>query len=317
MAISTKSWILIATALILLWTAACNSPDSGVQTADAPDVDAPDTAPDTAPDADPNTVTKGTAYSADGQPIAFDVRGQGDTALVFIHCWSCDRTFWREQLDAVSPDYRVVTLDLAGHGDSGRHRETWTVEGLAADVLAVVGELDLRDVILVGHSMGGPVALAAAAQMPDRTRGIVCVDTLHNAEFEWDLKMAESIVARYEADYDTAMREIVGMMFPTDADAGLIDWVVERARQADRPATMALMRDFPTLDLVRLFAEAQAPIRCINAAPSSPMQPVTEIEINQRHADFDAVLMDGVGHYLMLEQPEAFNAHLRQVLSEM
>jgi pimeloyl-ACP methyl ester carboxylesterase len=85
---------------------------------------------------------------------------------VFVHCWACDRTYWREQVDVFAADHQVVTLDLAGHGESGAGRETWTVKGLAGDVQAVVEALDLERVILIGHSMGGPVSRRHAAYAP-------------------------------------------------------------------------------------------------------------------------------------------------------
>jgi pimeloyl-ACP methyl ester carboxylesterase len=61
--------------------------------------------------------------SPDGIPIAYETRGQGAPALVFVHGWSCDRTYWAGQLEPLSRDYRVVAIDLAGHGESGVGRE--------------------------------------------------------------------------------------------------------------------------------------------------------------------------------------------------
>ncbi|HSL83506.1 MAG TPA: alpha/beta fold hydrolase, partial [Thermoanaerobaculia bacterium] len=116
-----------------------------------------------------------TVEAADGVPIVYEVSGPAEAAgpaLVFVHCWACDRTYWREQVDVFAADHRVVTLDLAGHGESGAGREAWTVTGLAGDVRAVVEALAreerLERVILIGHSMGGPVSLEAARLMPER-----------------------------------------------------------------------------------------------------------------------------------------------------
>src|SRR5207245_11106935 len=81
---------------------------------------------------------KGTAKAADGLTIAYDVRGKGDTALVFVHGWCMDRESWKHQLDKFAADYRVVAVDLGGHGESGKDRKEWSVTGLAGDVEAVV-----------------------------------------------------------------------------------------------------------------------------------------------------------------------------------
>ena len=75
--------------------------------------------------------------SSDGVMIHYDVAGQGDTALVFVHCWSGDRTYWSEMMKRFAGDYRVVAMDLGGHGESGLGRDDWTIPAFGADVAAV------------------------------------------------------------------------------------------------------------------------------------------------------------------------------------
>ncbi|HWC19104.1 MAG TPA: alpha/beta hydrolase, partial [Terriglobales bacterium] len=104
---------------------------------------------------------KKSVRAEDGLNLVCEVRGQGDTALVFLHGWGGDRQYWKHQVGVFAADYRVVALDQAGHGESGKGRKAWTADGLAGDVEAVVKALGLKRVILVGHSMGGPVALLA------------------------------------------------------------------------------------------------------------------------------------------------------------
>jgi pimeloyl-ACP methyl ester carboxylesterase len=103
---------------------------------------------------------KKTVKASDGLSIACDVRGKGDTALVFLHGWGGDREYWKHQADAFASDYTVVTLDQAGHGASGTDRKTWTVDALAGDVEAVVKDLKLKRVVLIGHSMGASTGMS-------------------------------------------------------------------------------------------------------------------------------------------------------------
>ncbi len=65
--------------------------------------------------------------SADGVRVAYEVRGTGTPALVFIHGWSCDRSYWAGQLETFSREFQVVAIDLAGHGESGFGRQPWTI----------------------------------------------------------------------------------------------------------------------------------------------------------------------------------------------
>ena len=117
-----------------------------------------------------------TVPSADGVPIAYEVHGQGEPALVLVHGWSCDRGYWKEQIEYLSPQYRLVLVDLAGHGESGMGRKDYTMSAFGADVAAVVDSLGLKNVVLVGHSMGGDVIVEAAKKLPGRVVGLVWVD---------------------------------------------------------------------------------------------------------------------------------------------
>ena len=120
--------------------------------------------------------------STDGVPIHYTVQGKGEPALVFVHCWTCDRHLWDGQVPAFARDHRVVALDLAGHGESGRGRKEWSIEAFGQDVKAVADKLGLERMVLVGSSMGGPVILEAARRMPGRVVGLVPVDILKNVD---------------------------------------------------------------------------------------------------------------------------------------
>jgi len=254
------------------------------------------------------------ATAPDGLTIAYDVRGEGDVALVFVHCWACDRTYWSGQLDVLSDRYRVVSLDLGGHGQSGAERVAWTLAGLAGDVVAVVDALQLQRIVLVGHSMGGPVSLMAAGQLGDRVAGVVVVDTLHDLEAEVPDEAIESFAASFEKDFAGAMEGAVRSRFGDAADGVVADGIVERAVTAHPVVAVALMRDFRGFDPVALVTGLDCPIRAINASPRGEGDPVTAVETNRKHCDFDAVEIEGVGHFLQLEKPDEVNQHLAELL---
>jgi pimeloyl-ACP methyl ester carboxylesterase len=262
----------------------------------------------------PATPVTATATSADGVAIEYEVRGAGPVALVFIHGWICDRTHWRHQVDAFADGHIVVTLDLAGHGNSGSDRDDWTADRFGADVQAVVEALDLPRVILVGHSMGGQVALVAAARMPERVLGVVGADTLHNVEAGVDPEQWNSLMTMYEADFEGTCDNFVKFMFPEPTeDTGLSDWVRDNMCDADPEIAIAVGRQMPNLDQPAMLAAVGVPVRCINSAKTA----VTEIEANLRYGNYDAVLMEGVGHFVMLERPEEFNRLLAEAVEEL
>src|SRR6476620_3348757 len=121
-----------------------------------------------------------TVVSADGVLIHYELQGAGVPALVVVHGWCCARGYWREQIDHFSSQYTVVAIDLGGHGDSGLDRDAWTMAAFGRDVVAVVEKLGLRQVVLIGHSMGGTVVVEAAQHIPERVTAIIGVDTFKN-----------------------------------------------------------------------------------------------------------------------------------------
>jgi pimeloyl-ACP methyl ester carboxylesterase len=252
--------------------------------------------------------------AADGAEIPYVVSGSGKITVVLVHCWMCDRTFWDAQVPVLQGTYRVIALDLPGHGEGSQDRERWSIEGFGQDVAGLLEQLDLQKVVLVGHSMGGPVALKAAALAGGRVRGIVAVDTLHNAEFDFNHPQMKQVVDMFQADFRTTCSTMVHQMFvEKDVDEILARVLRTGCEESNAEAGKALMMDFAAIDLPKLFREAGVPIRAINAAAPNP----TRIDINRKYADFDAVLMEGVGHYLHMTRPEEFNELLLKTLEQM
>jgi len=251
--------------------------------------------------------------SFDGLPVAYTAAGEGSGAVVLIHGWGGDRSVWSAQVENLAPDYRVVAIDLGGHGESGRAREAWTVAALARDVEAVLDELELASFVLVGHSMGGAVALEVARRMPHRTIGIVGVDTFLDFERRPPEPAWSDLLAALDRDFDAACSRMVGSMFLADADPDLVERVVRDTCDADPDVARALLRDLGAFDAAAAARAAGVPVRSIHSAANP-----TNVEANRRHAeDFDVVAMDGVGHFPMLERPAELNAHLRRMIEEL
>ncbi|MFZ5981754.1 MAG: alpha/beta fold hydrolase, partial [Candidatus Zixiibacteriota bacterium] len=142
--------------------------------------------------------------SPDSVEIYYQVEGTGDgPALVFVHGWSCDRSYWRNQIDAFKTDFKTVAIDLAGHGASGLNRREWTMPAYGADVAAVVNQLELKKIILIGHSMGGAVIIEAARLLPEQTIALIGVDTYQDMGGKYSEEEAKVFIAPFEADFKT------------------------------------------------------------------------------------------------------------------
>ncbi len=260
-------------------------------------------------------MVEGRATAPDGVELVYDVRGKGSTTLVFVHCWACDRTYWKNQLDEFAKTYRVVSLDLGGHGQSGDNRAQWTISSLGGDVQAVVEKLDLKNVILVGHSMGGPVSLDAARRMPGRVRGIACIETLHDVDAKLPPALRDQIIKGFETDYEGTLNGGIKLWFREGTDPAVVDFARTKALAAKKQVVVPLIRELMHLDLGPMLAAVKVPIQCVNAAPYGPFSPATNIAGNRKYnPQFDALMMDGIGHFPHLEQPEGLNVKLQTII---
>ncbi len=245
----------------------------------------------------------GRVRSADGVEIAYTDQGSGPVGIVFIHGGLADRSFWAEQFAALAGRYRLVALDLAGHGASGRNREAMTIAAWAGDVRAVVDALAMRRVVLVGNSLGGPVALEAAALLKGRAIGVIGVDTLHLATQGMPVSQAHAQAEAFRKDPAGTCHAMVEALFHPGTQAELKAWAEKRMCSAPPAVAVAMLEGFGGYDMAKAFRNAGVPIRAING----DLWP-TRTDVNRTITpDFDAVIMKGAGHYPMLERPAEFN----------
>jgi pimeloyl-ACP methyl ester carboxylesterase len=253
------------------------------------------------------------ATSPDGLELRYEAAGTGAPAIVLVHGWSCDRTYWREQAGAFAARHQVVTIDLAGHGESGAGRVAWTMPAFGDDVVAVVDQLGLERLILVGHSMGGDVVVEAALRLGHRVVGVVWVDTYRTLEEVSTAEELEAFVSPFRRDFAGETRQFVRGMFPPTADPVLVEWIAEDMASAPPDIAIDAMRhalgnDGPILGALDRLG---VPIVAIN-----PDDEPTDVE-SLRRRGVSTVLVHGAGHFPMLEDPAQFNRVLDEVVATL
>ena len=253
--------------------------------------------------------------SADGVSVAYQVVGSGKPALVFVHGFCCDQSYWEAQVPHFARQYKVVTIDLAGHGESGMGRKTWSSTAFGDDVVAVIKELDLDQVILIGHSMGGSVIVQAARQMPECVMGLVGVDTFRDVEQTRDREQTKVFLAALQASFVDTVRQFVKERFTPGSDPILVERVAADMSAAPPEVGSGIVRDMfmESPALAPAFEEIRVPIRCIASDRNT-----VNVEAAQRHASsFQVVYVADVGHFVMMEDPDTFNRLLGEIVKEI
>ncbi len=249
------------------------------------------------------------ASSIDDQTIVYAAAGTGPD-LVLVHGWSCDRSYWRNQLD-LAKQFRVVSIDLAGHGDSSADRVEWTMASFGDDVIAVIDALAASDVVLVGHSMGGNACLEAARRLGDRVRGIVWVDTYGRLDVPRSAGSVDELVAPFESDFDSTTRTFVGDMFVAGEDPAIAEWMVDDMSAAPPNIAVATIRASLSYGrrAHRFVGDVASPIVAINTDYLD-----TDVQSLEGHG-VEVRRLHGTGHFGMLTAPERFNALLEDTIT--
>jgi pimeloyl-ACP methyl ester carboxylesterase len=258
-------------------------------------------------------IERKTCLAEDGVPIVYSAAGAGEPALVFVHGGLADRTFWEEQLRVFAGLHRVIALDLPGHGESGLNRKKWGIPEFGADVKAVIEAEKLVRLIIFGNSLGGPVAIEAALLLSHRVLGVVGVDTFQILHMRITPEEAKQRAEQFERDFAGALKEMVRMLFHADADPALIAEAESRMAGTSPEAAQAMFLSLAGYDEAASASRLTVPLRTING----DLYP-TEVKGNRKvKADFDAVIMEHMGHYPMLERPAEFNNRVTEIIASL
>ena len=271
--------------------------------------EAPPPAPAQAANAEPAEGAPRIAIAPDGVHVQYHVYGTGEPTLVFIHGWSEDSNYWRGQVPVFKQRHTVVTVDLAGHGGTDGSRTEWTIPHFGQDVATAMAAVPSQQIILVGHGMGGPVALEAARKLGKRVVGIIGVETFNSVGAPVPSKaQVDGLIKPFEADFIGSTRELVTEhLFVAGGNRDLANKVAYDISLSPQRTAIPALRALLEYDFTGPLKEIAVPIVAID---SDLGEPVNEARIRKVLPKFHAVTIKGVGHFLMMEDPARFNTAL-------
>ncbi len=259
----------------------------------------------------------GIAISNDKEQIAYSVNGRGKTSLIFIHGWSLDSRLWQNQTLDFSEEYQVITIDLAGHGNSSYNREDYTMVSFANDIKAVIEKEGISSVILIGHSMGGGVIAEAAKLMPNKVVGIIGVDTSQNVELKLTQEELNVMTKPFEDNFQGSMRAFVKDAFPKSVEEDTLYWISEDMASAPKDIAINQFRNYLgqyiSGESYRVYKDINVPVVLVNAK----LWP-TSSEENKKHIkNYSIYFIEETGHFPMLEKPSEFNKLLLKAVKSV
>lgn len=259
------------------------------------------------------------AISSDGVKISFEQQGKGKPAIVFVHGWSNNRSVWDAQMAHFSEKYRVIAVDLPGFGESGYNRTNWTMASFGEDVAAVIKKLNLKQVVLVGFSMGGPVIIETAKTSPENLIGLVLVDVLQDVETKYPPDMIaymDSVLMDLVTN-PTNEKAVAGGFYKKNPEASFkrVLSMLSAHKNTSRIGWKESIDDFfrwSNEDCIGSLKKVRVPIISIN----SDMEPTNVQAFKKYVPSYQLKIIPNVAHVVMWDDPEEFNRLLEESIQE-
>ena len=248
----------------------------------------------------------------DGARVHYRSYGTGSEALVFIHGWTCNLTFWKAQVPAFADKMRVIAIDLPGHGQSDKPQIAYTMDLFARAIDVVLRDAGVNRAVLAGHSMGAPVIRQFYRKYPEKTLALVIVDGALRPF--GDRQMMESLIA-----------PLRGPNYK-EAAAGLVQGMLGSMSPALREEIKSSMLSTPQHVAVSAIEGMIAPeiwkqdkigVPVLAVLARSPFWPADNEQFMRGIAPrLEYLMWEGVSHFLMMEKPKEFNEALTAFLAK-
>lgn len=226
-----------------------------------------------------------------------------EKSIVFIHGSGCNSAIWAYQSRYFSRKYRVVALDLPGHGQDGR--ETLKSVGEIADfVLSEIERLKLHSPVVAGHSLGGAVALQLALNAQERLSAVALVGTGAR------LRVLPSLLESILSDYGAALGTLASCSYSSSTPKATIEKAVSEMKKIPAQVLYDDMVACDRFDVMQRLGEIHLPALVVVGRDDfmTPLKYSAYLRANLRRARLEVI--DGAGHMVMIEQPERFNTVL-------
>lgn len=246
-----------------------------------------------------------------GITLAYNDQGSGPP-LIFLHAFPLNRTMWVEQESRFSSQFRVITVDLRGYGESDAPLGRYALDQAAADVIGLLDHLSIRQAVFVGLSMGGYILFALYRKYADRVTGLVLADTRAQAD------TAEGKEARFQmaqTAYKNGSSAIADLMIPKLLSPATVqtkpDLVRRVRRMIDRNQVSGIAGGLMAMaerpDSVTLLKEITCPTQIIVGEQDLPTPPADAKLMADHIPGACLTIIPRAAHLSNLEQPDLFN----------
>jgi pimeloyl-ACP methyl ester carboxylesterase len=243
--------------------------------------------------------------------------GQG-RPLVFIHGWAASSQFWKHQISFFSQTNQVIAYDLRGHGDSDKPEKGYRVSDHVQDLKALVAKYQISDPVLVGHSLGGMIALQYTLDHSTKPHALVLVGTSprpvgsRKRSIQFSFLRFMIWLSRKRASKFTEKE-----LFAPNVDPELVEWVNGESMRTPTNVILQILQDVKHFDVISRLSEITVPTLIINGEFDRAVEPTIGAQMQQLLPQARIQVVSGAGHNCMLEEYSQFNLILQKFLGEL
>jgi pimeloyl-ACP methyl ester carboxylesterase len=243
--------------------------------------------------------------------LYYERAGSGLRELLFVQGWCCDHTAFRPQFDHFARTASVTALDLRGVGLSERPDEGYSIPELADDVAAFCGEVGIEKPVVVGHSLGGMIAVELGGRYPTLPSALVLVDPGPIDPLPATVEFFRGFAEQLEGpDGEEIRRAYVHDMGARDED--LARWIVDHMCAVEQPIAAAVIRRVSEWNGRESLASCSVPVLLLRAELDADTD---AFRLRKIKPDLEVGITLGAGHFHQLEVPEQVNAMIERFLA--
>lgn len=252
--------------------------------------------------------------TVNGENLSYLDSEKGDITLLFIHGAFITKEYWNEQLAYFEKKYRVLAIDLAGHGESSHNRTACEIQNFGNDISEFINVLSLKNIIIIGHSAGSDIMLETVTKNQSEIIGLVEVDHMKNVGVELPKKITNQLIKDLYKNFPlTCQQFAMQTLFTDNTDSEIVNRLLSDYEKMNPSVGISFLQSGFTYAR-REMANLRALSLKLHLVHVDYL-PTNEANLKACLGDnYELHVMKGTCHYPMIESPKAFNSMLEKII---
>ena len=246
--------------------------------------------------------------------INYNVMGK-DKPLIFVHGWAASQNFWKFQIEFFKKNYKVISFDLRGHGDSCK-KVKLSVDGFVNDLEDLINILELNNFVLIGHSFGTVISILYTVRHPEKVKGLALIGALSKMDNSLKARIERTFLKfliRYAQKIATNMTKKT--LFHPDTSEEIIDFVMKESSKTPIDKIIECMEVIEKTDISKDVHKTSAPVLLIYGAAEKTISRNIREFLRDNLNTKKMTIIPKAGHNAMLENPGKVNQEIEYFLN--